>query len=113
MTTLAEINDKLDDINRDIHSRGFSGVGSWPPTIFTNLVDRIMLVVLGQTKEPEYSIDDDGALSFETTLSDGSFIMCEISRECNINAGIYAGPKGKILKFMSNASEHQLLEVLK
>ena len=73
--------------------------GASPATGATKMIDRIIRALIEKTDDAEYSVDDDGALSFEATLSDGSFIMCEVSIAGNINAGIYDGPDGGLEKF--------------
>ena len=72
-------------------------------------VDRIIKAVIAGTDDAEYSVDEDGAFSFEATLSSGLFIMCEVSLAGNINAGLYHGADGDLEKFLTRPSEEELL----
>ena len=73
------------------------------------IVDRIIKTVIEKTSEPDYSVDDDGAVSFEATLHDEHFIMCEVSTAGNINAGLYRDPQGGLETFLFSPTEEQLL----
>lgn len=83
------------------------------PLPFINLVGNVMFVALNRTTHTEYSIDKDCTFSFETLLSNGQFLMCEITKECNIYANIYSGPYGDLVGSLSNVTEEQLLEAIK
>ena len=64
--------------------------GHKPQPVHVAMIDRIMKTIEKKTEGAEYSVDDDGAVSFETTLKTKQFIMCEVSLSGNINAGIYS-----------------------
>ena len=88
-------------------SSGANGIT--PEASVVRMVDRIIRAVIDQTHKPEYSVDCDGALSFETTLENGTFIMCEVSLAGNINAGLYHDADGDLERFMARATEEELL----
>ena len=83
--------------------------GRKPEPVHVAMIDRIMKAVEEKTEEAEYSVDDDGAVSFETTLRTGRFIMCEVSLSGNINAGIYSAADGDMVEFLACPSEEDLL----
>ena len=87
--------------------------GASPTTGATKMIDRIIRALIEKTDDAEYSVDDDGALSFEATLSDGSFIMCEVNIAGNINAGIYDGPDGDLKNFLARPGESALLGLIR
>ena len=91
-------------------SSGANGIT--PETGVVRMADRIIQAVIDRTHKPEYSVDCDGALSFETTLENGAFIMCEVSLAGNINAGLYHNTDGGLEKFMAQATEEELLGLL-
>ena len=80
-----------------------------PQAYHVAVIDRIMRAVEEKTKRAEYSVDDDGAVSFEATLRTGRFIMCEVSLAGNINAGIYTAADGDLVEFLACPSEEDLL----
>ena len=89
-----------------------SGIGGIiPEERVALMVDRIIRAVIDRTRNPEYSVDIDGALSFETTLDDGAFMMCEVSIAGNINAGLYSDADGDLERFMAQATEQELLDL--
>ena len=98
--------DQLHQVAQEF-SRGANGVTPLPNVV--EMVDRIIKTVIEKTSEPDYSVDDDGAVSFEAPLSDGRFIMCEVSMAGNINAGLYRGPHGGLETFLVRPTEEQLL----
>jgi hypothetical protein len=83
--------------------------GRKPQAYHVAVIDRIMKAVEEKTKRAEYSVDDDGAVSFEATLRTGQFIMCEVSLAGNINAGIYTAADGDLVEFLACPSEEDLL----
>lgn len=92
-------------------AREFSnGAGDVTPDQETvTIVDRIIRTVIERTEGAEYSVDEDGALSFEATLSSGQFIMCEVSLTGNINTGLYHGADGELDRFLARPTVEQLL----
>jgi hypothetical protein len=86
--------------------------GVTPEQSVVNMVDRVIRVVIEKAEDAECSVDDDGALSFETTLPDGLFIMCEVSLAGNINAGLYRdGTAVDLVKFLPYMTERDLLDL--
>lgn len=87
----------------------FGANGEVPERDIIAKVDRMIKAVISGTEDAEYSVDEDGALSFEATLSSGLFIMCEVSLAGNINAGLYYGPDGDLDRFLTRPTEEELL----
>ena len=86
--------------------------GVTPEQSVVNMVDRISRALIEKAEDAEYSVDDDGALSFETTLPGGLFIMCEVSLAGNINAGLYRdGTAVDLVKFLPYMTERGLLDL--
>ena len=85
--------------------------GEKPKQHVTAMVDRVIRVVLEKGYGTEYSVDEDGALSFEALLANGVFIMCEVSLNGHINAGLYEGADGDLLEFLVHPTEEQLLRL--
>ena len=86
--------------------------GVTPEQSTVNMVDRIIKALIGKAEDVECSVDDDGALSFETTLPGGLFIMCEVSLAGNINAGLYRdGTAVDLVKFSPYMTERDLLDL--
>ena len=83
--------------------------GRKPQPVHIAMIDRLMKTVGEKTERAEYSVDDDGAVSFETPLKSGQFIMCEVSLSGNINAGIYTAADGDLVEFLACPSEEDLL----
>ena len=81
-------------------------------TDLVNKVDRIIKALIAGTSDAEYSVDEDGAVSFEATLSSGLFIMCEVSLAGNINAGLYDGADGGLERFLTRPTEADLLGLI-
>ena len=104
-----EENNSLHPIAREF-AKGV--IGSKPNTAMIHMVDRIIRAVLEETEGAEYSVDEDGALSFEAPLKTGLFIMCEVSLAGNINAGLYHSPDGDLDRFLARPTEDQLLGLL-
>ena len=75
------------------------------------MVGRIIKGVIEKTEEAEYSVDEDGALSFEAMLASGLFIMCEVSLRGHINAGLYRGPDGDLVEFLGRSTEEELSDL--
>ena len=85
--------------------------GRKPAPELVAIVDRIITTVLEKTTEAEYSVDEDGALSFEALLTNGNFIMCEVSIAGQIHTGIYQGVDGDLIRFHPHQTEQQLLNL--
>jgi hypothetical protein len=96
VTRALSISDEPDTIDEGVGSShpvaaefALGSDGVTPEQSVVNMVDRVIRVVIEKAEDAECSVDDDGALSFETTLPDGLFIMCEVSLAGNINAGLF------------------------
>ena len=86
--------------------------GERPDSSVLRMVDRIARVVEAKTVSFVYSIDEDGAFSFDARLEGGLFIMCEVDISGEINAGLYHGPLGELEKFLARTTEEELLSYL-
>lgn len=86
--------------------------GDRPDSSVVRMVDRIARDVEAKTVSFVYSIDEDGAFSFDARLESGLFIMCEVDISGEINAGLYHGPSGELEKFLARTKEEELLGYL-
>ena len=87
------------------------GIGGETPTpSVVNTVERIVRAVEDKTTSYVYSVDEDGAFSFDAWLDSGLFIMCEIDLYGEINAGLYHSPTGPQESFLPCITEDELLD---
>ena len=89
---------------------GIDGEGPAQPVV--EMVDRVATAIEAKTTGRVYSVDDDGAFSFDAWTSNGLYMMCEIDIYGEINAGTYHGPAGPQERFMRQITERELLDNL-
>ena len=90
-------------------ARGVDGV--IPKHSVADMVDRVVRLIEAKMKDYIYSVDDDGAFSFDGWLPNGLFIMCEIADDGEINAGLYHGRNGPDKAFLANITESELRDL--
>ena len=91
-----------------------SGIdGEIPTPSAVQMVERIARAVLNLTESYVYSVDEDGAFSFDARLTSGRFIMCEVDPSGEINAGLYHSPTGPLESFQPRMTEAELLAILR
>ena len=83
-----------------------------PDPRVVRIVDLIARTVDAKTRHYVYSVDADGAFSFDAWLSNDLFVMCEIDLYGEINAGLYQSPTGPQESFLSRITEDELLDIL-
>ena len=86
--------------------------GETPMPSVVNMVERIARAVEAKTTGYVYSVDEDGAFSFDAWLASGLFIMCEVDLYGEINAGLYRSPTGPQESFLPRMTEDELLDNL-
>ena len=86
--------------------------GETPLPSVVNMVQRVARAVEAKTTDYVYSVDEDGAFSFDAWLASGLFIMCEVDLYGEINAGLYRSPTGPQESFLSRITENELLDNL-
>ena len=84
--------------------------GEIPRPSVVDIVERIVRAVEDKTTGYVYSVDEDGAFSFDAWLDSGLFIMCEIDLYGEINAGLYHSPTGPQESFLPCITEDELLD---
>ena len=84
--------------------------GETPTPSAVNMVERIARSVEAKTTDYVYSVDEDGAFSFDAWLACGLFIMCEVDLYGEINAGLYRSPTGPQESFLPRITEQELLD---
>ena len=84
--------------------------GETPTPSVVDIVERIVRAVEDKTTDYVYSVDEDGAFSFDAWLDSGLFIMCEIDLYGEINAGLYHSPTGPQESFLPCITEAELLD---
>ena len=86
--------------------------GETPTPSVVNMVDRIVRAVEAKTTDYVYSVDEDGAFSFDAWLANGLFIMCEVDLYGEISAGLYRSPTGPQESFLPCITEDEMLDNL-
>ena len=86
--------------------------GETPTPSVVDMVERIVRTVEAKTTDCVYSVDEDGAFSFDAWLASGLFIMCEVDLYGEINAGLYHSPTGPQESFLPCITEGELLDNL-
>jgi hypothetical protein len=85
--------------------------GETPVPWVVSMVERIARAVESRTKGYVYSVDEDGAYSFDAWLPNGRFIMCEVDLYGEINTGLYHSPSGPQEMFLPRMTESELLGI--
>ena len=77
--------------------------GKRPEPRVTEMAARIANAAVANTREPEISVDVDGALSFDLELPGGRLLLAELEIDGRIDASLYDSEKRNIIK---NAPSH-------
>ena len=85
--------------------------GKQPEPWVVETAARIANAALGKTREPEISVDLDGALSFDLVLPGGRLLLAELEIDGSIDAGVYDPPMEPV-KLMPNATEADIISWL-
>ena len=85
-----------------------------PDNRVVDLADRLVQVAKEQTDEPEFTIDVDGALSFDLRLASGLLMFAELAMDGTLDITILdEGRQGTlVVRNLSAATEAQFLEQL-
>lgn len=72
--------------------------------------------VLEKTVEPEISVDDDGALSFDLRLSNGFRMFAELPIDGSLDVGVYddrdPNQRASEVEYITNATADDLIALL-
>lgn len=85
--------------------------GRQPEPRVVAMAARITNAALAKTREPEISVDVDGALSFDLELPGGRLLLAELEIDGSINAGVYDPPLEPVSQ-MPNATEADVISWL-
>ena len=85
--------------------------GKRPVPWVVEMAARIANAALARTREPEISVDVDGALSFDLELPGGRLLLAELEIDGNIDAGVYEPPMEPV-KLMPDATEADVISWL-
>ena len=85
--------------------------GKRPEERVVEMATRIANAALLKTREPEISVDVDGALSFDLELPGGRLLLAELEIDGSINAGVYDPPMEPV-ELMPNAAEVDIISWL-
>ena len=102
--TMAAIKTALDEF-----AAGLDGKRPDPGVV--EMAARIAKAALAKTREPEISVDVDGALSFDLELSGGRLLLAELEIDGSIDAGVYDPPLEPV-KLMPDATEADVISWL-
>ena len=86
--------------------------GKRPEPWVVEMAARIANEALAKTREPEISVDVDGALSFDLELSNGNLLLAELEIDGSIDAGVY-GPQMEPVQRMPKATEADIISWLR
>ena len=126
-TTLAEwrfeplaISSPTDEPEAELHPsvRQFAaGVdGAHPSDDKINTAVRIIAAALERTVDPEFSVDDDGALSIDLRLSNGLRLLAELPVDGTLDVGTYddrnADRRAREIAYFPNATAADLIALL-
>ena len=126
-TTLAEwlfepliISSPTDEPEAELHhsvqefAAGIDGVQPSDEVIDTAV--RIVTAALQFTRDPEFSIDDDGALSIDLRLSSGLRMLAELPIDGTLDVGIYddrdAAQRVREVEYLPSATAEDLISLL-
>ena len=77
---------------------------------------RITEAAIRQTVEPEISVDEDGALSFDLRLANGLRMLAELPVEGALDVGIYddqdVSQRAREVEYLSDATADDLIALL-
>ena len=85
--------------------------GKRPEPLVVEMAARIANAALDKTREPEISVDVDGALSFDLELPGGRLLLAELEIDGSIDASLYDSEKRNI-KRMPQATEMEIIAQL-
>ena len=109
MTTGAAETEAVVKAALDDFAVGFDGKRPAPWVV--EMAARIANAALARTREPEISVDVDGALSFDLELLGGRLLLAELEIDGNIDAGVYEPPMEPV-KLMPDATEADVISWL-
>ena len=92
-------------------AQGIDGVK--PRDAVVAMATRIVQVAVEKTIEPEFSIDDDGALSIDLRLSNGLRVLAELPIDGSLDVGIYddrdPNQRAREVEYLSDATGEDLI----
>ena len=76
----------------------------------------IVVAALERTTEPEFSVDDDGSLSFDLRLSNGLRLLAELPIDGTLDVGVYddgdANQRVREVEYLPSATAEELIDLL-
>ena len=90
--------------------------GILPNHDVVNMAERIVQAAIEQTIKPEFSIDDDGALSVDLRLANGLRMLAELPIDGALDVGVYddrdADRRAREVEYLPNATAEELINLL-
>ena len=90
--------------------------GVQPSDAVVEMAARMVEVSLERTAEPEFSLDDDGALSIDLRLSNGFRMLAELPIDGALDVGVYddrdADRRAREVEYLANATADDLIALL-
>ena len=95
-------------------AQGIDGVQ--PSDAVVAMATRIVQAALDRTTEPEFSVDDDGALSVDLRLSNGLRLLAELPIDGTLDVGVYddrdANRRAHEVEYLPSATAEELIALL-
>ena len=93
------------------------GVGDVQPSdAVVAMATRIVQAALDRTTEPEFSVDDDGALSIDLQLASGMRLLAELPIDGSLDVGVYddrdANQRAREVEYLPSATAKELINLL-
>ena len=90
--------------------------GACPSAAVVATAARIIAAALERTVDPEFSVDDDGALSIDLRLSNGLRMLAELPVDGTLDVGTYddrnADRRAREVAYLPNATAADLIALL-
>ena len=87
-----------------------------PSPAVTAVAARIVQAAMARTVDPEFSVDVDGALSFDLRLDNGLLILAELAIDGTLDATLFddsAKPDVRIVRHLPQAAPEEMLSWLR
>ena len=99
-----------------VHEFALGVDGLKPAAGVIAVASRIVVSALERTTEPEFSVDDDGALSVDLRLSNGLRLLAELPIDGTLDVGVYddrdANQRAREVEYLSSATAEELIALL-
>ncbi len=88
---------------------GLEGVR--PDAAVVAVASRILEAAIEKTVEPEFTVDVDGALSFDLRLSNGMLLLAELGIDGSLAASVFDDGRGVLIKYLPRTNDSELISL--